>query len=152
MFHRYQYENEYYATLNRVPLDVRMKLDVTGTKISLKDWLAFAITERKVLCHLPVASEDEREVFVDYLDFLSRRYRDKPVETTMTMSSALWSPSSVPEPVMEQSALHAHAMTLEEWARWQPHERYALYKTATSTRQPEAFVQVLAQLRSSNDS
>jgi hypothetical protein len=152
MFHRFQYESEYYPTLARVPLDVRRKLDVTGTTISLKDWLAFDLTERKVLCHLPVDDADERRAFVDYLNFLSHRYRDKPVENTPSISSQLWSPSKVPDPVMEQSAVCARAVTIEEWARWQPHERYALYKTATSTKQPEAFPQVLEQLRASNGS
>lgn len=151
MFHRFQYENEYYPTLSRVPLDVRMKLDVTGTKISLKDWLAFDFAERTVLCHLAIESADERRAFVAYLDFLSRRYSGRPVETTTAMSSALWSTSSIPEPVIERSASRAGAVTSEEWAHWPSHERYALYKTATSTKQPEAFAQVLAELRASKN-
>jgi hypothetical protein len=151
MFHRFQYESEYYPTLSRVPLDVRMKLDVTGTKISLKAWLAFDFAERTILCHLPIESADERQAFVAYMDFLSRRYRDRPVETMAAMSGALWSPSNIPEPVIERSASRAGAVTSEEWARWQSHERYALYKTCTSTKQPEAFVQVLAELRASKN-
>jgi hypothetical protein len=39
------------------------------------------------------------------------------------------------------------AVTPEEWAQWQNHDRYALYKTATSTSQPEAFALVLEELR-----
>ena len=151
MFHRFQYESEYYPTLSRVPLDVRMRLDVTGTKISLNDWLAFDFAERTALCHLPIESADERRAFVAYLDFLALRYRDRPVERTAAMSSALWSPSNIPEPVIEKSASRAAAVTSEEWARWQPHERYALYKTCTSTKQPEAFAQVLAELRAAKN-
>ena len=41
MFHRYDYESEFYPSLTRLPLDVRRKLDVTGIKVSLKDWLSF---------------------------------------------------------------------------------------------------------------
>ena len=90
MFHRYQYESETYPSLSRIPLHVRMKLDVTGIKISLKDWLAFSIEERTVLCHLPVEAEEEKQAFASYLDFLSRRYRGEPVATTVAMSSSLW--------------------------------------------------------------
>jgi hypothetical protein len=35
MFHRYNYEAEYYSALTRVPLDVRRKLDLAGIKIAL---------------------------------------------------------------------------------------------------------------------
>ena len=58
MFNRYRYEAEFYRTLNRIPLDVRMKLDLAGVKISLKDWLAFSFEERTVLCHLPIETDD----------------------------------------------------------------------------------------------
>ena len=74
MFHRYQYESDIYPSLSRIPLHVRMKLDVTGIKISLKDWLAFSIEERTVLCHLPVETEEEKQVFHPTSISLSRRY------------------------------------------------------------------------------
>jgi len=63
MFHHFRYEAEYYPTLSRLPLDVRMKLDVTGLKISLDDWLSFSFAERTVLCHLPCASDEEKSAF-----------------------------------------------------------------------------------------
>jgi hypothetical protein len=151
MFHRFAYESKYYSTLSRVPLAVRMKLDVTGTKISLKDWLACDFAERAVLCHLPIESADERRAFVAYMDFLSRRNRDRPVETTAALSSTLWGASNSPAPVIEKSASGPGAVTFDEWARWRFHERYALYKTATSTKQPEAFAQLLAELRASKN-
>ena len=74
MFHRYDYEAEFYPALSRLPLDLRRKLDVTGIKISLKHWLAYSMEERAVLCHLPCDSDDEKEVFRRYLDFLSGKY------------------------------------------------------------------------------
>ena len=54
MFNRYRFESEVYESLDRIPLDVRMKLDRTGAKISLKDWSAFSLQERWALCDLPV--------------------------------------------------------------------------------------------------
>src|SRR5437879_13659951 len=84
MFHHFRYEAEYYPTLSRLPLDVRMKLDVTGLKISLDDWLSFSFAERTVLCHLPCASDEEKSAFRAYLDFLSLKYRGAPVAVTET--------------------------------------------------------------------
>jgi hypothetical protein len=147
MFHRYDYEAEFYPALSRLPLDLRRKLDVTGIKISLKHWLAYSMEERAVLCHLPCDSTEEKEVFLRYLDFLSEKYLGQPTEKTAAMSVALWSDSGVPEAVVERSQALRQTVTLQEWRRWQSHHRYAVYKTAASKSQPEAFEQVLRQLR-----
>jgi hypothetical protein len=147
MFFRFAYEAEFYPALNRLPLHVRMKLDLTGIKISLKDWLAFSFEERTVLCHLPIEAVDERQAFTSYLDFLSRKYCGEPVATTEVMTSALWDRTRVPELVTRKSTATSRAVTLGEWSLWQAHQRYALYKTAISKSQPEAFEKVLDELR-----
>jgi hypothetical protein len=147
MFHRYRYEAEFYPMLNRIPLDVRMKLDLTGIKVSLKDWLTCGIEERAVLCHLPVNTAEERQVFAAYVDFLSRKYRDQPAELTEVLDSNLWNALEVPAPVTQKTASGFANITLDEWQRWEPHQRYALYKTAISKSQPEAFADILEELR-----
>src|SRR5262245_31486777 len=152
MFHRYQHESDIYPTLSRIPLHVRMKLDLTGIKLALKDWLAFSIEERTVLCHLPVESEEEKQAFASYVDFLSRHYRGTSVATTAAMSSALWNDGlEVPVAVVGKKAAHTPAVTLEEWKHWKFHQRYALYKTALSQSDPEQFFAVLKELRESKD-
>lgn len=147
MFHRYDYEAEFYPALSRLPLELRRKLDVTGIKISLNDWLAFSMEERAVLCHLPCDSDDEKQVFVRYVDFLSVKYLGKPTEKTAAVSDDMWSDSAVPYAVLQKCQSLPEPVTLNEWRRWQSHQRYGLYKTALSKNQPEAFEQVLRQLR-----
>ncbi|MGZ8485614.1 MAG: nitrate reductase associated protein [Candidatus Binatia bacterium] len=147
MFHRYDYEAEYYPSLSRLPLDLRRKLDLSGIKLSLKDWLAISLEERIVLCHLPCDNVEERQTFALYLDFLARKYHGKPTDKTHAMDSGQWSESAVPGAVAQRSAATGQAVTPIEWRRWHSHHRYALYKTATSNNQPEAFERVLQQLR-----
>lgn len=147
MFYRFLYEAEFYPTLSRVPLYVRMKLDLTGIKISLKDWLKFSFEERTALCHLPVETAEEKQVFRAYLNFLSQKYGGQPIVMTEPLSALLWSPTEVPAPVRDKSAACLKVVSLGEWAGWRDHERYALYKTAVSQSQPEAFERVLRQLR-----
>jgi hypothetical protein len=146
MFYRYDFEAEFYPDLSRLPLDLRRKLDVTGVKLGLKDWLAFSFEERSVLCHLPCESDEECQVFKNYLDFLSRKYRGEPIEVIEPMNRSLWKSSSVPQAVSEKSTALGRAVALEQWRGWRCHDRYALYKTAVSKNQPEAFEQILAQL------
>ncbi len=148
MFHRFQYEAEFYPELNRLPLHVRMKLDLAGIKLSLQHWLAFRLEERKVLCHLPVANEEELQVFVEYVNFLCQRYSGSAVQSLPPLSPDLWnSGHRIPEPVSETSRKEGKKITLEEWKRWQSHERYALYKTAVSKNESDKFFAVLGELR-----
>ena len=146
MFHRYQYEGEFYPTLSRLPLDLRRKLDVTGIKLSLKDWQALSFEERTVLCHLPCDADDETVAFINYLDFLSRKYAGAPIERMAALDHALWNPMTVPLAVAEKSSALNRTVTLDRWHRWPSHDRYALYKTAVSKSQPQAFEQVLIEL------
>ena len=148
MFHRFRYEAEFYPSLSRIPLDVRMKLDLAGLKISLKDWLVCSFEERTVLCHLPLNSAEEKQAFAAYIDFLSRKYIDEPVETTDALDSGLWTSSKIPEAVAQKSASCFNTVMLAEWQHWEAHQRYALYKTAISKSQPEAFADILDELRS----
>ena len=148
MFYRFRYESEFYPTLSRVPLSVRMKLDLAGVKLSLKDWLAFSFEERTVLCHFPVDAEDERQAFIAYLEFLSRKYFVAPLAPTAPVDRLLWDNADpIPEPVAAKSAARNQSVTGAEWARWNSCYRYALYKTAISKNEPEAFYDVLGELR-----
>jgi hypothetical protein len=152
MFHRYQHESDIYPSLSRIPLDVRLKLDVTGIKIALKDWLAFSIEERTVLCHLPIETEEERRAFTSFLDFLSRRYLGAPAGTTVAISSSLWDdPHQVPGPIAAKSEAQSPPVTVNEWSRWKSYQRYALYKTALSKGDPGQFFAVLKELRELKD-
>ena len=146
MFHRYQYEAAFYPTLSRLPLDLRRKLDLTGVKLSLEVWQSFSFEERTVLCHLPCETDEETQALSNYIDFLSRRYTGTPVEMIEPLNAALWQPSAVPQAVIEQSAALHRAVTLDRWRLCSSHDRYALYKTAVSKSQPEAFEQVLNQV------
>ena len=148
MFYGFRYEEEFLPTLSRLPLHVRMKLDLAGIKLSLNDWLAFAIEERRVLCHLPVDGADEKRAFSSYMDFLCEKYRGTPVKRVPPPSDPAWNdPNRVPSQVLERTAAEGKAVTLEQWQGWDICQRYALYKTAVSKNEPEKFFAVLEELR-----
>jgi len=150
MFHRYQYEAAYYSDLSRLPLDFRRKLDICGIKLSLKDWQTFSLEERVILCHLPCETGEEIEALTRYIDFLSQRYCGRRVERIAPLNLMLWHVVAVPKAVVERSAALGPVVTIDEWRRWPSHHRYALYKTAASENQPEAFAQVLKQVRNTD--
>lgn len=148
MFCRYRFESEIYADLSRLPLHVRMKLDLTGVKISLKSWLAFSLEERWALCHLPIESEEERKNFASYLDFLSRRYTGRAAELVPPVGDPPWENlRRIPDSVQARSKEREQEVTFQEWERWHSGQRYALYKLSISKNEPEQFYEALREFR-----
>ena len=148
MFYRYRFESEIYPTLRLIPLHVRMKLDLTGVKISLKTWLAFSMEERAALCHLPAETEEEKTTFVSYLDFLSRRYFDEEVVLISPVTDPPWEkPDRIPDPVQSRSKETGRAVTTQEWSHWDLCQRYALFKLSVSKNEPEQFFAALREFR-----
>lgn len=148
MFYRFRFESSIYPGLSRIPLHVRMKLDLTGTRISLKTWLAFSPQERTVLCHLPTDTQEEKDAFSGYLDFLSQKYLGKAADRVQPLAAPPWEDSErVPIPVQNKSHESGQAVTLAEWSRWNASQRYALYKLAVSKYEPDQFHEALKDFR-----
>lgn len=147
MFHRFRYESAYYPVLDRLPLYARMKLDLTGIKLSLNQWLDFAIEERRVICHLPIDSDEEIMVFVEYVNLLCKTRCGSAAQFLQRLDPALWNTHHIPPPVLDLSLECGRTICIAEWSRWQFHERYALYKTAISKNEPEKFSAVLLELQ-----
>lgn len=146
MFHRFEFEAEFYPGLGRIPFHVRMKLDLAGVRLPLKTWRAFRMEERRALCHLPADTDEEREVFASFLAALARSHANAPVERCPALDGDAWAAAGVPEPVAVRSGGAGVRVTLTEWGRWAAHERYVLYKTALS-KDPELFPTALQELR-----
>lgn len=150
MFYRHRFESEIYPSLSLIPLHVRMKLDLTGVKISLKSWLAFSLEERTVLCHLPVETEEERKNFSSYLDFLSRRYLGEEAARVPAVADPPWENlDRIPDSVQAKSMERGNTVTFEEWRGWNLCQRYALFKLSISKNEPEQFYQALREFRES---
>ncbi|MCZ6563851.1 MAG: nitrate reductase maturation protein NarM [Deltaproteobacteria bacterium] len=148
MFYRYRFESEIYPSLSLIPLHVRMKLDITGVKISLKTWLAFSTEERWVLCHLPVETEEERENFSSYLVFLTCRYVGEDPSRVQAVTKLPWEDSGqIPDSVRAKSDEIDCPVTLEEWSQWNAYQRFALFKLSVSKNEPEKFYQALQEFR-----
>lgn len=148
MLYRYRHESDIYSSLSRIPLHVRMKLDLTGVKISLKAWLAFDLAERTALCHLPVETDEEKQAFSSYLDFLSRKYFTQAAAKVPPESDTRWNDLNlVPSSVHEKSARTGRAVSPEEWRALDFYRRYALYKLSNSKNEPEQFFAALEEFR-----
>lgn len=66
-------EHEQDPEMNWITLAVRMKLDLAGLKLGLRDWQKLPIAQRRVLHDAPVESEQEIARFGRMLDNLLRQ-------------------------------------------------------------------------------
>lgn len=146
MFYRFEFEAAFYPALERVPFHVRMKLDLAGVRVSLNTWRAFGLEERRVLCHLPADTDEEKEVFAAFLSALAQARAGVEAERCPALDADEWAAPAVPETVGVRSEAEGVRVTPAEWSRWAGHERYALYKTALS-KDPQLFRQALKELR-----
>lgn len=151
MFYRYRFESEIYPEMSRIPLHVRMKLDLTGVKMSLKSWLAFSLDERNALCELPVETDEERSAFTSYADQLSRRYFGEPAALTPPVTNPAWEDQErVPDSVAAKGLEVNRPVSLAEWRAWNPCQRYALIKLSVTKNEPELFIQAIKEFGGEN--
>ena len=151
MFYRYRFESEIYQEMSRIPLHVRMKLDLTGVKMSLKTWLAFSLEERNALCGLPVETDEERAAFTSYADELSRRHFGEPAALAPPVANPAWEDEArVPDSVAAKGREVGRPVSLEEWRAWNPCQRYALLKLSITKNEPELFIQAIKEFGGEN--
>ncbi len=148
MFCRFRFESEIYREMSRLPIHLRMKLDVTGIKLSLKDWLAFSLEERRLLCEAPVEPEQERARFVAAVASLMKtRTGIESTRISPPVDTAWEDPNKIPPVVLDRSVVGELPVAPTEWAQWSPCQRYALVKFAVSKNEPETFYEALREFR-----
>ncbi|TMA21089.1 MAG: hypothetical protein E6J62_01975 [Deltaproteobacteria bacterium] len=140
MYLRFAYEGDVHETLATIPLAVRRKLDLAGLKLSLQGWTALSRAERLAVCHLPVDSGPDLDVYREALRGFAERagHPVVPLEGGQVDPSS-WGPDRRPAAV-------AARVSEQDWARLSDEARYALAKLSDPRRGPEKLGLALAEL------
>jgi hypothetical protein len=140
MYLRFAFEGDVHETLATIPLAVRRKLDLAGLKLSLAGWTALSRAERLAVCHLPVDSGADLEIYREALRGFAERAGQPvlPLEGG-PVDPASWAAASVPPEI-------AARVSEKDWARLSEEARYALVKLAGPRRGPEKLALALAEL------
>src|SRR4051812_23007179 len=130
MYLRFAFEGDVHETLQTIPLAVRRKLDLSGFKLSLAGWTALSRAERLAVCHLPVDSAADLEVYREALRGFAERagHPVTPLESGPLDANG-WGPEVVPADVGER-------VGAKEWAALSDEARYVLVKLADPKRDP----------------
>lgn len=130
MNYLFQFEQDKYYALRRVPMAMRIKLDLCGIKLSLRDWIKFSRSDREALAAMPYESEAQLAAFRAQVEKLVAEIAGDSTTTDPCTRPALWETiGTIPATVCRQiAALGVPAPTQEQWAALTGLQRYALIK------------------------
>lgn len=143
----FAFEQDFAGTLRCIPMCVRLKLDLTGIKLSLRQWSQIGAAQRRVLLDLPCTTPEQQCVYRDTLVALIADYCDEPVKELMRNDDALWQDAAtVPECVVAQAASdRIDPPSCDSWQALNPLRRFALVKLARSKHENENFVPAMRE-------
>jgi hypothetical protein len=147
MYKRFAFEGDIHDSLQCVPLSVRRKLDRAGLKISLEGWQRLLRAERLALCHLPVDSDHEIDVYREALrGFCERASVPLKRLEDANASSRTWNDPRVPASIAARVTELGASLTDRAWHSLDEESRYALLKLAPPERNPEKVRALLVEL------
>lgn len=126
----FQFEQDKYYALRRIPMIIRMKLDLCGIKLTIGDWSKFTREAREELVMMACTTSDEIISFRKRLLALIAACNGESVPIEPLAGKAEWmDTSAIPDGVSRQiAALSQPAPTVKQWAALSDLQRFALTK------------------------
>lgn len=149
MDYLFQFEQDKYYALRRIPMAMRIKLDLCGIKLSLRDWSKFSRSDREALAALPYATEAQLAAFRARVEQLVTAIEGDSTTTAPCVRPAPWElKDEVPGSVSRQlDTLGVPAPTVEQWMALTDLQRYALIKLTREGGKNEKLPAALKEFR-----
>ena len=130
MDYLFQFEQDKYYALRRFPMAMRIKLDLCGLKLSIRDWSKFSRADRERLAAMPYATDAQLAAFRQAALKCVADIAGDSTETDPCERPAAWEIiDQLPATTCELIAAHGiPAPTPEQWAALTELQRYALVK------------------------
>jgi|SRR5690606_6120968 len=130
MDYLFQFEQDKYYALRRIPMAMRIKLDLAGYKLSIRDWSKFSRPDREALAAMAYETDEQLHAFRTRVKALVAAIQGDSTEMPPCPRPAPWEITEhVPEPTRELIAAQGAAPpTVAQWAAFSPLQRYALVK------------------------
>jgi hypothetical protein len=108
---------------------VRMNLDTCGVKLKLVHWNNFNEQEKQTLVKLPCTTEEESQTYQKYVQSLVVKQTGKPAGILEINQFSEWlNNSNIPSNIQEKAAEFGIEITIEQWQKLMPLQRFALIK------------------------
>jgi hypothetical protein len=143
----FRFEVDFGGTLRCIPMSVRMKLDLVGIKLSLKQWNRIPSYNRRELVERPCDSAAEATAYKASLVSAIEAHTGTAVEFAPLEATPPWADAkAVPERIGDWSrALGVAPPSEEQWAALTPLQRFALFKLTRPGHKNENFLPAMRE-------
>ena len=143
----FAFEKDFAGALYCIPMTVRRKLDLSGVKVSLKQWNRFTLDEREQLVALGCESPDEVDAYSQRVVGLIEAHTGQPAQMLDRDVGGEWNdPTQVPPRLVAYAAeRNVNAPTLAQWASLTPLQRFALFKLTRPGHTNENFIPAMRE-------
>ncbi|MGF1574651.1 MAG: nitrate reductase associated protein [Cyanophyceae cyanobacterium] len=142
----FKFEQDFAQSLRCIPMSVRYKLDLSGVKLKLHQWMALTTDQRQVLVMMPCESLLESAAYRQHLIGLVRACCQEESKLFDPDPAPLWDQGDrIPEPVLAQANERQIEVSLEFWQALPPLQRFALTKLSQSGHENRNFLPALQE-------
>lgn len=143
----FKFETDFAGALYCIPMAVRRKLDLSGVKVSLKQWNRFTLEQREHLVARECDTPEEVDAYQrEVARLLEARAGDTPQFLNQETGTEWKDTSSVPQRVIDYSAERGvPAPSLAQWAALTELQRFALFKLTRPGHTNENFIPAMRE-------
>ncbi len=143
----FEFETDFAGTLRCIPMAVRLKLDRSGIKLSLKQWSRFDRDERAQLLERDCDSDAARSAYRGYLAGLIETSAKQTVEYLEPAAAPEWfDVRRVPPRIVAWAdGLGVPPPTAQQWSQLSALQRFALFKLTRPGHDNDNFVPALRE-------
>jgi hypothetical protein len=143
----FAFESDFVATLRCIPMAVRLKLDLCGIKLSLRQWSRFTRGDRQDLLTTPCGSDAEIAAYRAHLVQLVTLRANEAAKPLAAQPCGQWDNAQQTPAVV---TAHARSLGLcppsqSEWAGLTPLQRFALIKLTRDNHDNINFVPAMQE-------
>ena len=136
----FKFEADFVDSLRCIPMQVRYKLDNCGVKLKLSHWHQFTEQERQSLVEMPCTSNQECQNYREYLQNLIVDKTGTAASEIAVEENPAWiNEKQIPETVQTKAKECSVNMTVEQWRKLAPLQRFALIKLSRSSHENKNF-------------
>jgi hypothetical protein len=145
MIRKFKFEDEIYRSLSCLPMAARRKLDTLGIKIGLAQWEQLGRGERLMICHAPIASDDEREALRMFIAEATARNGSAPKPLPDEARQSASPPAQPPALLIRNARAAGVALGDTAWAAMDDDQRYVLMKLGNAEKPSHKFAAALSE-------
>ncbi|MCJ8278717.1 MAG: nitrate reductase associated protein [Rivularia sp. ALOHA_DT_140] len=136
----FKFEADFVDSLRCIPMQVRFKLDNCGVKLKLSHWNQFTEQERQTLLEMPCINGEECQKYREFLQNLIIEKTGTPASELPIEENPAWmNQKEIPETVKIKAAESSFNITIEQWRKLTPIQRFALIKLSRPSHENKNF-------------